>query len=278
MHVRNPVFLDESAYGRFTAWPENPGWNASTHLAKVNFGHGEEDAYVKLIYNDWYPGLANEAIGWQLAHACNIPAPARAAILVGTGDFWRNVLGTLPSDCPDEGDIAAWCVARCETLDQHTWVSLDEDTAAAALLKSPRGQQIAAFGTWLHHADQHWKNVLRLGDGEWAVIDHELIFNGILGNWRKPHDQRDYSTPPYLLATLYRLTENGRIGHKASSDIRSAMVHHAGRHIDAIARTLPYLADVLEQIEMAQTAKNVLPLIVDRAWNFWMPKAVNKLA
>jgi len=278
MAVPSPAFLDESAYGQFTAWPTSRGWNSSTHLARINFGHGDENAYVKLIFTDAFPALANEAIGWQLAHACNIPAASRAAIMIGSAEFWRETLGSLPSGCPTTGDIPAWCIASCATLDQHTWINMDNDAAVTMLLKCPRGQQIAAFGTWLHHPDQHPGNLLRIGSNDWAIIDHELLFNGVLGNWRKPPARRDFSTPPFLLKHLDSLVARSRISHKVDSDIRSAMIHYASQHITAIGKAMPYLADVLEKVEPPATAKSVLPLIVDRAWNFWMPSTVNKLA
>lgn len=277
MAIRNPVFVDESAYTQYIARPESAGWNSSTHLAKMNFGQGDEFAYIKLMFLADFPDLSNEAIGWQLAHACGIPAPERAAIMIGSAEFWKEKLGELPHGCPTEGDIAAWCVARCNTLEQHTWLNMHNDQAAMALAKSPRGQQILAFYTWLHNADGNPRNLLRLGNGEWAVIDHEFLFNGVLGNWRKPPIKRDFSSPPYLLERLKALTDKGKISKKASADIRSAMVHHAADHQGAIARALPYLADTLDQIELPIHAKSVLPLIVDRAWNFWMPRMVNKL-
>lgn len=246
-------------------------------MARVNFGNGDEKAYVKLIFTDAFPALANEAIGWQLAHACRIPAASRAAILVGSAEFWLSTLGSLPAGCPRTGDIPAWCVASCATLDQHTWINLDSDIAVTMLLKSPRGQQIAAFGTWLHHPDQHPGNLLRIGPNEWAVIDHELLFNGVLGDWRKPPQQRKFSPPPFLLQHLQKISTSGLISKKVDNDIRSAMIHHASQHIAAIGRAMPYIADVLEKVEPPATAKSVLPLIVDRAWNFWMPSAVNNL-
>lgn len=243
----------------------------------MDFGQGDEFAYIKLMFLSAVPDLSNEAIGWQLAHACGIPAPERAAVMVGSAGFWADKLGRLPEGCPNEGDIAAWCVARCETLEQHTWLNMHNDQAALALAKSPRGQQILAFYTWLHNADGNPRNLLRLSDGEWAVIDHEFLFNGVLGNWRKPPEQRDFSTPPYVLDRLKALTDKGRISKKANADIRSAMVHYANDHQDVISRALPHLARTLEQTELPMHAKSALPLIVDRAWNFWMPAMVNTL-
>lgn len=277
MAILDPVFLNESAYGQFVSRPEHEGWNCSTHLARIDFGQGDEFAYIKLMYLEGVPGLANEAIGWQLAHAVGIPAPSRAAIMIGSADFWRQTLGKLPPDCPTDGDIAAWCVARCETVEQHTWLNLDNDAAATALAKSPRGQQILAFYTWLHNADGNPANLLRLGTDDWAVIDHEFLFNGVTGNWRKPPAARRFNDPPYMLGRLKALTDKGRISKKANADIRSAIVHYSQAHQGAIGAAIPYVADTLEKIELPQHAKSVLPLIVDRAWNFWMPTMVNKL-
>lgn len=107
MAIRSPVFVDESAYSQYIARPDRAGWNSSTHLAKMDFGQGDEFAYVKLMFLDSFPGLSNEAIGWQLAHACGIPAPARAAVMVGSAAFWKDKLVQLPCGCPDDGDIAA---------------------------------------------------------------------------------------------------------------------------------------------------------------------------
>lgn len=277
MAIHNPVFVDESAYSQYIARPERAGWNSSTHLAKMDFGQGDEFAYIKLMFLADFPDLSNEAIGWQLAHACGIPAPSRAAIMVGSAGFWTDKLGRLPEGCPNEGDIAAWCVARCETLEQHSWLNMHNDQAALTLAKSPRGQQILAFYTWLHNADSNPRNLLRLGNGEWAVIDHEFLFNGLLGNWRKPPEQRDFSTPPYVLDRLKALTDKGRISKKANSDIRSAMVHYANDHQTVVSQALPHVARTLEQIELPIYAKSALPLIVDRAGNSWMPTMVNKL-
>lgn len=270
-----PVFLDESAYGRFVSWPDSRGWNKSTHLAQIEFGHGEEPAYVKLIYLDHWPALANEAIGWHLAHACGIPAPERAAILTTSADQWRAWLGKLPEDCPKEGDIAAWCGSLCATNEPHTWLSMSEDLAALALLKSSAGRKIAAFDTWLHNPDRHPNNLLRMGHNDWGVIDHELIFNGPLGNWRNA--QRDFSAPPYLLAKLDALAKSERISGPENLRIRSDMINHADEHIQAIARCIPYLSETLEAIEPPQSQKSVLPLIVDRAWPFWMRNILGKL-
>lgn len=263
-----PVFLDESAYGRFVAWPDKKGWNASTHLARLDFGLGDEPAYVKLMYLDHWPALANEAIGWQMAHACGIPAPERAAVLTANASHWRDWLGTLPAGCPNAGDIAAWCSSLCALDDHHSWIAMSEDSAAAALFKSTLGRKIAAFDTWLHNPDRHPNNLLRLGNGGWAVIDHEMIFNGLLGNWRKP--ERDFATAPYPLARLDALAKSGKLTHSEADRIRSDMIHHADAHIQSIARGLPYLSDTLETIEPPQSQKSVLPLIVDRAWPFWM--------
>ena len=277
MILRSPVFLDESAYGQFISRPDHQGWNCSTHLAKMDFGDGDEFAYIKLMFLDSAPGLSNEAIGWLLATALGIPAPSKAAIMVGTADFWRHKLGQLPAGCPEDGDIAAWCVASCATVGQHTWVNLDHDQAALAVARSPRGQQILAFYTWLHNADGNPANLLRLGHNDWAVIDHEFLFNGTEGNWRKAPKDRRFDTAPYLLGRLKALTEKGRISKAANADIRSAMVDHGLAHQDAIGRAIPYVADTLEKIEQPLHAKSALPLIVDRAWNFWMPLMVNKL-
>lgn len=136
-----PVFLDESAYGRFVSWPDSRGWNKSTHLAQIEFGQGEEPAYVKLIYLDHWPALANEAIGWHLAHACGIPAPERAAILTASADQWRAWLGKLPEDCPQEGDIAA-CYRAPQSILVNLLVAAQDINAYAA---STRRDQKAVF-------------------------------------------------------------------------------------------------------------------------------------
>lgn len=275
--AHNPAVLDEASYIQFVSYPESSGWNASTHLAKVDFGHGDEFAYIKLMFLDAIPSLANEAIGWTLARAVGIPVPSRTAIMIGSADFWRDKLGRLPPDCPTDGDIAAWCSTSCDCIEQHTWISLDNDQAAIKLAKSPRGQQILAFYTWLHNADGNPRNLLRLGDGDWAVIDHEFLFNGVLGNWRKPPQARNFADPPYLLERIRKLTEEGKISKKANAEICSGMIHYGQLHQGAIAKTLPYLSDTLDKIELPAHARSALPLIVDRAWNFWMPKMVNQL-
>lgn len=273
--ARCPVFLDETAYGRLVSRPDHPGWNPTTHLAEIDFGHGDEAAYIKLILTPHWPALANEAIGWHLAHACEIEAPERAAIITGSTDFWNSVLGSLPPGTPAQADISAWCVSSCATAGHETWVTLDEDTAALALLKTSAGQQIAAFDTWLLHPDRHPKNLLRTGPGRWAVIDHELILNGTIGHWRAPPP--NLCGTAYLLARLQSLRSNGRISRAQMEQTCSGMVMYAERHIHAIATALPYLSDTLARIEPPESAKSVLPSLVDRAWNFWMPATVNKL-
>jgi hypothetical protein len=274
--VKCPVFLNESAYGRLVSLPENAGWNKSAHLAQIDFGQGEEPAYVKLITTPHWPALANEAIGWHLAHACGITAPARAAILTAPRTFWEDCVNVrLPEGSPDTEFVAAWCTSRCGDDDQQTWLSLDEDTAALALFKTSAGRRIAAFGIWLHHPDQHNLNLLRKGNGDWAVIDHEMLFNGLCGNWRNPNPI--FEPPPYLLEKLRKLTRHGRINARKESNYRSEMIEHADQHTNAAARAMPYLSDTLEAIEPPQTARSALPLIVDRSWHFWMRHILNKL-
>ena len=271
----SPVFLDESAYGRLVSRPDSTGWNKSIHLAKVDFGQGEEDAYVKLIFTPHWPALANEAIGWMLAHACEIACPWRAGVIVASADFWITSLGGLPPNCPQDGDIAAWCTSRCDTEDQHSWLTLDNDEAVLSMLKAESGRQLAAFDTWLLNIDRNQGNAIRLANSRWAAIDHEMLFDGLAGNWRTYRSRLNGKS--FWITRLEELRRNGRLSEHNDQQIRSAMIDFARAHLPAIATTLPYLAAVLEIIEQPASAKSVLPLIVDRAWNFWMPATVNKV-
>lgn len=268
--------LDQNAYGRLIAYPDHSGWNSSTHLARIDFGAGPEKSVVKICAAPWFPDLANEAIGWLLSQACAISGPKKAGILTAPAMFWQEILkDRYPDHAPKDGLVRAWCASFQPNLNDHAWVNLSDSEAAYAMFKTDSGVRIAAFDTWLCNADRHPHNVLRLSDGSWAVIDHELIFNGSLGNWRLP--KPDLSSPGYMLSQLEKLENAGRIKGKTQSNIRSSMVDHANRHIRAAADALPYVAEALDRIEPPATAKNVLTLIVDRAWGFWMPRRLGML-
>lgn len=264
--------LEESAYKRFAAPVRAKGWNASTHVAELDLGTGmPENACVKLLYHDTWPALANEAIGHILARAVGLPGPERAGILVMDAAVWQRNLGAIyPSDAPREGLVPAWCASLQDSLADAAWIALSEDAQIAALLRSDGGKHVAAFDFWLQNVDRNPFNVLRLPRGKWAVIDHELLFNGVLGDWRRGHI--DCEPDCYLWSKARALLRAGRITQREFRLIVSAMVEFAQRHRRAADESHPEISRIVSLIEGTEAASNVLIFIVDRSFAYWMTR------
>lgn len=270
--------ITENSYKRFIGCVESRGWNASTHLAEVDFGEGNEEAVVKVLTEDaTWPQTGNEAIGYVLAKVGEIPAPAKAAILVADAEALRARMGTAyPAHAPEEGDVLAWCASLLPHLKTATWADAEQDAVLLSVLCSEAGAQIAAFDTWLCNADRNAGNLLRLPGGKWAVIDHELICNGVLGDWRKGTIDHLPATST-LHSKAQQFHSAGRLTAKQLADLEARMLLAAEQHGAVATEAKPRLGYLLEQIYPDSTPENVLTFVTNRAAPPWMRDMLSRL-
>lgn len=272
------VELQQDAYLYFISTVDHPGWNKSAHFAQIDYGTGQgEESCLKIINpGQVWPALGNEIIGYLLAKACGIETPHKAAILhLDAGFLQAEMPDEYPPDAPREGELVAWCTTRLPNLATATWLKLHNDDLALHLTRSESGLKITALDTWLCNTDRNSRNVLRLPGGEFAAIDHELIFDGVHGDWRKGS-----IAPPAacsILDSITKLNKRARYPNDKYRQFLSAISEFANTHQRANAESRDKIDAIIAKIESSTAAKNVLSCLEIRADKDWMAKAIGLL-
>ena len=268
--------LDRNHYGREIRRPSSPGWNPTTHLARMNFpGLGARNAWIKL--DPQFNAFAgNEAIGWLLARALEIPAPAGAAFLIEDVAWFKKQLGDrYPSAAegyPDAGELAAWCVTDMGVGSIRSVAPFDEWNLLA-FLRTEEGAQIAAFDQWLGNTDRNNGNLLKLTGGRYAVIDHGILF--CYEDWRKaPIAPTEDS---HLWREAQNLQRDRKLTLKEFKQLQSGMAEFGLSHHRVSGICHPVIEAIISDLEGAPAAKNVLSCISERAAKDWIGRQVGVL-
>lgn len=260
--------LDRSHYVRSVRQPASPGWNPTTHLARLHHPDGGTiNAWIK-IDSTLKPYLGNEVIGWLLSRALEIPCPVHAAILVEDVSWFKERLGDrYPADnfLPQYGEVIAWCVADMGAGPIRSVAPFD-DWNLLALLRSDEGAQIAAFDHWLGNEDRNNGNVLRLPRGRYGVIDHGLLF--CYEDWRKKHLRPGCSS--LLIAKAAQFVREKRLTLKEYRHLQSAMVEFGHSHHRIAGMSHPDIDANISSIVDSIAARNVLSCIAERCGHRWI--------
>ncbi|MDX8384792.1 MAG: hypothetical protein R8M45_11975 [Ghiorsea sp.] len=183
------------------------GLNSTTHLANIDFPSGTNKAVVKMFPASSMK-LTHEAIAYTFAEALHIPQPKRAGFIFLSRSDMPN-----PPTWMDENAIA-WC---CQYIDKDCikpWFNkmrgelADDKKTKKALFKISTdlnqwlyAARASAFDDWLSNVDRNMGNLIRLGKGKYAVIDHDQILH-TLDHTKKTKNKllemlaikKDYST------------------------------------------------------------------------------------
>jgi hypothetical protein len=268
--------LDRRHYVRAIRQPSSPGWNPTTHLARLHHpAAGEIDAWLK-IDSQLMPFLGNEAIGWLMARTLEIPTPEHAAILVENVEWFRALLGDrYPTDnfLPQSGDVAAWCTSDMGSGPIKSVAPFD-DWNLLAFLRTEEGAQVAAFDHWLGNEDRNTGNLIRLPRGRYAVIDHGILF--CYQDWRKRHLQPACTS--FLLNKAGQFLRDKRLSQKEYKALQAAMAEFGYRHHRAAGACHPAIDVNISQIADFIAARNVLSCISARCSHRWIADQVGMLA
>ena len=198
--------LNEGAYRTYLEPVEIPG-QESIHIARVEFGDGEvKRAYVK-FYSGQGRGLVNEVTGHLLAESLGMRVPRKVAILFVPK---KDVLSP-PSwmKANTEDTYPAWCCEDMASPSIKFFVGLGNAGSSTSdgyahireeLVKSKQTPAILAFDDWVANIDRNVGNILRLGMGDYALIDHGQISGG--RHWSCPTLQDVNRKFPNILKQL----------------------------------------------------------------------------
>lgn len=187
--------LGPSAYGGFMELVGD-GEDACTHKALVRF-HGSDralDSYVKVYCTKTAPkGFVNELIGYTLAKWGGLNVAHRAAVLLLDPAQASYLPPHMQPMLTTSGQVVSWCV---QSIGGRTPLQLYRfNTDRAAALKAVRHDfkkwkdlpDVAALDAWLLNEDRNLGNLVRLGAGRYALIDHGRVCTG--NSWNSPLDR-----------------------------------------------------------------------------------------
>lgn len=267
--------LDRHHYGYALRKPNSPGWNPTTHLAKIHFPEiGEIPAWVK-IDPVIKPFVGNEIIGWLLARALDIPAPEHAALLIEDVAWFKEKLReNYPNDAllPESGLAMAWCTADMGREPVRSIAPFD-DWNMLAFLRTEEGAQIAAFDHWLSNEDRHIGNLIRLQHTQYAVIDHAMLFCYL--DWRK--DLIKPACSSFLLSKAHQFVRDKKLTLKEYKRLTSGMAEFGYSHHRAAGMVFSDIYDIISATHDSIAALNVLSCISERCSHRWVADQVGIL-
>jgi hypothetical protein len=185
----------DAIYRTFLSWPEESAGNKEcVHIARMQPGDDEREFYVKL-----YPGeqgksrgLINEIIGYLVLHGMAVPQPPVAFLaripvddLLAPKQQWlRNFQGK---------GVAYW--GFCSEKVPGRAAAIHFSGVAKALLTPDmeRWEKLPvalAADENIAHTDRHFKNVIRLAEGQYAMIDNGRLISEAR-NWKRSELKRD---------------------------------------------------------------------------------------
>lgn len=170
--------------GEYVSWVETRWTKASVgvHRALIRWTDGAvRDSHVKIVFSDGSKPcrqLVHEAIAWTLARAQSLPCPRFAGLMVLTPDE----IARAHPERPRGGETAAWVT--------NTEVGTDmRDYSQAALQDQirlwPDLAKACAFDIWLGNTDRYPRNLLRRGENDFVLIDHDQIAGD--AHWTPSH-------------------------------------------------------------------------------------------
>ncbi|MDG2517205.1 hypothetical protein [Lysobacter soli] len=169
------------------------GIDAYTHKALVRFHDAPKavDAYVKVYCVDQAPrGLVNELIGYVLAKHDGLSVPYRAAVLL----LEDHQLSAMPAGLNPlrtmDSHIVAWAVQSLGGKSPYQVYNYSRGSCAALAAVRKDFQKwkdlpaAASLDAWLLNEDRNLQNLVRLGTGNYALIDHGRVCTG--NGWSVP--------------------------------------------------------------------------------------------
>lgn len=176
--------LNEKDYLSYLEAVDVPG-QESIHIARVKFGDGEaKRAYVK-FYPRQGRGLFNEVTGHLLAESLGMKVPRKVAILFVPKEAVPSPPSWMETNAEDS--YPAWCCEDVASPAIKFFFRLgDVNSSAGAvyalireeLERSKQVPAIVAFDDWVANVDRNVGNLLRLGKGDYVLIDHGQILGG----------------------------------------------------------------------------------------------------
>ena len=178
--------------GAYQGYVDNvvEGADGATHIALVDFDGSERGirAVVKLYPKDSM-GIYNEIIGYMLASSLKIPQPSRAAVF----PIEVAMLHEVPTWMPTEAQYwLAWCTEWIPKKSIKPWFNKikgiqgkppDKKTRkayrriSADLKRWLKAPNTASFDDWVANNDRNMGNLIRMGRGDYRIIDHGRLFN-----------------------------------------------------------------------------------------------------
>jgi hypothetical protein len=187
--------LGPNAYGGFMEMV-GEGQDAVTHKALVRFLDVDVavDSYVKVYCTKAAPkGLVNELIGYSLAKWGGLLTAPRAAVLLLDAEQTTFLPPHVSPPLTEDGKVIAWCVQSLagKTPKQSYILSTDKAAALKSIQQDFKKWKdlaaVASMDAWLLNEDRNLGNVVRLGEGQYAVIDHGWACTG--NSWSVPLDK-----------------------------------------------------------------------------------------
>ena len=214
------------AYLAFLRWTDpQAGHVECVHVAQIHHqARGGVAAFAKIYPPNDYgqKGMANEILGYLVAHACDLPRAPFAFVagvplekLPAGGPPWvKELVDAALSSGKASLPYPAFCTASIEGI--SALVSLgerDSELLRQDVLKWRDLPRALAFDDGIANVDRHFNNLLRLGRQRYVLIDHGRLV-AALGNW-KTDDLDPYALYVHrLLALLYA---EGAIPHAVAS-------------------------------------------------------------
>ena len=169
------------------------GRDAFTHKALIKYHDVDKviDSYVKIYCQNVAPkGLVNELIGYTLAKRSGLSVPYRAAVLLLNSEqaaFLPPKIAPLQSS---QGHVVAWCVQSLGGKTPYqAYNYADNPSEALATIREDFKKwkelpEVASLDAWLLNEDRNLGNLVRLGKGRYALIDHGRVCTG--RDWMPP--------------------------------------------------------------------------------------------
>lgn len=182
--------LDEASYLQYLEPPSEQGVCDCTHIAKLRVEGKEVRAYVK-AFSDLIPStgranrsLPNEVIGYLFAEYFGLPVPQTAGLVA----LEAKHLPERPPWLHHDAVVPAWWTGEIggKSLRAHIIHGRLPHSALAPSLSILRTEMLAcatvpsiiAFDEWIANEDRHPGNLMRLGIGNYCLIDHGHVLTG----------------------------------------------------------------------------------------------------
>lgn len=220
------------------------GQDACTHKALVCFADtsGPVDSYVKIYCARTAPkGFVNELIGYSLAKWGGLLTPPRAAVLLLDVDQTKFLPPAIDPMRTNNGKILAWCVQSLAGTTPKQSYNLNADkTASTKYIRQDLNKwkdlpNVVALDAWLLNEDRNLGNVVRVGEGQYAVIDHGRVCTG--NSWESPLDKNRMNHTNLLAAIAW---ENPNVEY-APENFHAPLIGSFVRYKQAVIDATPDL-------------------------------------